>query len=312
MSGSTTPRLGLPYIAAGQASPEVALATALNRLDCLSQGVVQSVGTNTPPGSPAQGATYILGASPTGAWAGRANDVAYYVGTGWIIFDPSQGWEFFNVADSTRYRWSGSAWATAGGAGAGFGRADVAPPAVSTWTWVNQGGATATDRTYGGGTGVSIFAPASVSENIRMLVRTAPAAPYTLRARVSISAMVKNFIGGGIAFRSSGGGQIHAAAIGNNGQLFVARYTNPTTFASADFTAPLSGGLGSMLWLRLVDDNTNKSWAISPDGFDWVNLFSVARATYFTPDQIGFFVNPNNSAGPNLDAAISLFSWEVA
>lgn len=116
MSGSTTPRLALPYVAAGQASPEVALATSLNRLDCLTQGVVQSVGTNTPPGSPAQGATYLLGASPTGAWAGRANDVAYFVGTGWVFFDPSQGWEFFNVADAARYRWSGSAWGAVGGA----------------------------------------------------------------------------------------------------------------------------------------------------------------------------------------------------
>jgi hypothetical protein len=311
MSGSTTPRLGLPYIAAGQASPEVALATALNRLDCLSQGVVQSVGTNTPPGSPAQGATYILGASPTGAWAGRANDVAYYVGTGWIIFDPSQGWEFFNVADATRYRWSGSAWATAGGAGAGFGRADVAPPAVSTWTWVNQGGATATDRTYGGGAGFSMRSPGHATTNIfRGLVRSTPAAPYRLTARLRTAFPAKNFIQGGLWWRESGTSRLQTFLRGANvGDTYnVQAWDNETTFNSTyiSFT-----GSGRFEWMSLWDDNTTRYFQISPDGQEWVTLHSFARTTFLTPNQFGVCINAVNQGTPNLDGALSLMSWEI-
>lgn len=43
------------------------------------------MGLNTPPGSPAKGDTYILGASPTGAWSGQANKVAVYNGVSWIF-----------------------------------------------------------------------------------------------------------------------------------------------------------------------------------------------------------------------------------
>jgi hypothetical protein len=43
------------------------------------------MGLNTPPGSPAKGDTYILGASPTGAWASQANKIAVYNGTSWIF-----------------------------------------------------------------------------------------------------------------------------------------------------------------------------------------------------------------------------------
>jgi hypothetical protein len=45
----------------------------LNRLDGLVQPVVQVIRLNTPPGSPADGQCWIIGTTPTGAWAGQAN-----------------------------------------------------------------------------------------------------------------------------------------------------------------------------------------------------------------------------------------------
>jgi hypothetical protein len=307
MSGSTTPRLGLPYIAAGQASPEVALATALNRLDCLTQGVVQSVGTNTPPGSPAQGATYILGASPTGAWAGRANDVAYYVGTGWVIFDPAQGWEFFNVADATRYRWSGSAWAIVAG-GAGFGRADVVPPAVASWTWVNQGTATAVDRTYG----ISLTAPALTSENMRLLVRSAPTPPYTITARLDFLIPKKGNLSAGLVWRNSSGGQFQTFAWGNdagNDRLFRQNFTNATTNSASPFLSTLWTSKPN--WMRIGDDGANRSISLSVDGDEWLQIESFARTDHITPDQVGLCMRAFNGGAPNLPVAMTLFSWQV-
>lgn len=47
---------------------------------------------NAPPGSPANGATYIIGPSPSGAWAGRAGQVAVWTGSAWAFATPRIGW----------------------------------------------------------------------------------------------------------------------------------------------------------------------------------------------------------------------------
>lgn len=120
---STSADLGISYIAGQQAQPEITHNTALNQIQILQTGVI-SVALNTPPGSPAQGDTYILGASPTGAWAGRANCLAGYFGTAWVFVpgnDSSgtpitmgarhEGLRVWSKADNAFYVWSGSAWA---------------------------------------------------------------------------------------------------------------------------------------------------------------------------------------------------------
>lgn len=120
---STSADLGISYIAGQQAQPEITHNTALNQIQILQTGVI-SVALNTPPGSPVQGDTYILGASPTGAWAGRANCLAGYFGTGWVFVpgnDSSgtpiamgvrhEGLSVWSKTDNAFYVWSGSAWA---------------------------------------------------------------------------------------------------------------------------------------------------------------------------------------------------------
>lgn len=46
----------------------------------------------TPPASPAAGDTYIVAASPTGAWAGNAAKVTVWSGTAWVFGTPRVGW----------------------------------------------------------------------------------------------------------------------------------------------------------------------------------------------------------------------------
>ncbi|CAM5764750.1 phage tail-collar fiber domain-containing protein [Bosea minatitlanensis] len=45
---------------------------------------------NAPPGAPAVGATYVIGAAPTGAWAGFANRLAQWVGV-WALASVPEG-----------------------------------------------------------------------------------------------------------------------------------------------------------------------------------------------------------------------------
>ncbi len=46
---------------------------------------VKSRGDNTPPVSPAGGDAYLIGTTPTGAWATHANECTIYSGTAWLF-----------------------------------------------------------------------------------------------------------------------------------------------------------------------------------------------------------------------------------
>src|SRR4051812_9416280 len=84
-----TGRLGLPYIQQSQSQKEVTHNQALDILDIITQSVVVNVNLNTPPGSPTVGSVYIIGASPTGAWASNVNNLAQaQTGGGWLFVAP--------------------------------------------------------------------------------------------------------------------------------------------------------------------------------------------------------------------------------
>jgi hypothetical protein len=86
-----TPRLALPAIEAAQAQKHVTHNEALVLLDCLVQPAVESRALAAPPGSPAEGASYIPAASASGAWSGWDNAIALYSGGGWQRIAPVSG-----------------------------------------------------------------------------------------------------------------------------------------------------------------------------------------------------------------------------
>ncbi|PZP12211.1 MAG: hypothetical protein DI607_09910, partial [Sphingomonas hengshuiensis] len=59
---------------------------------------VQSLGIDAPPGAPAVDDSYVVGATPTGAWAGRANNLATWTGTAWLFAVPEGGWHVHSIA----------------------------------------------------------------------------------------------------------------------------------------------------------------------------------------------------------------------
>ena len=71
-----TPRLGFPLLASGQAQKEITHNEALTQADMLVQAVVQAVAPPAIPVAPQPGQCWIVGASPTGDWAGKAGQVA--------------------------------------------------------------------------------------------------------------------------------------------------------------------------------------------------------------------------------------------
>lgn len=94
MAASTEPRSGLNY---GWSLGENGWNTGMDA-NLLSIGrfayhlSVKDRDLATPPGSPAAGDTYIVAASPTGAWAGQAGKVAIWSGSAWVFGTPRIGW----------------------------------------------------------------------------------------------------------------------------------------------------------------------------------------------------------------------------
>jgi hypothetical protein len=206
----------------------------------------------------------------------------------------------------------GSLALSGGGAGSPAGRADD-PPAAADFSWVNQGGASVTDRSYG----VSFVAPYSTTDNVRILVKSAPSSPYRIIARIKhrIIQVANGFQHAGICFRESSSGKLYLfgplyRSSTTLHRLAVIKYTNATTY-SADLSV---GGAyhDPIEWLSIRDDGTSVYFDWGTDGDTWINFASATRAAFFTPDQVGLAINPIITATSTFDTIMTCFSFESA
>ncbi len=109
--------------------------------------IVENQSTNAPPVSPAKGDTYIIGNSPTGAWAGHAGKIARcenLSGT-FTIYTPKVGWRVFDKALNADYRFGGTGWVSQSGAILAY--SDVYTAGDGSWSTPGSGG-----YTYSSGT----------------------------------------------------------------------------------------------------------------------------------------------------------------
>jgi len=118
----TTPNLGLTELANGQAN-YLNANEAFAIIDALLQTPVISKTLTAAPGSPANGAFYIMASAWTGVTGAAAGKLALYrTGSGWIVITPKEGWKVEVLADGITYRYDGSVWAewSAGGGSGGM------------------------------------------------------------------------------------------------------------------------------------------------------------------------------------------------
>jgi hypothetical protein len=64
----------------------------------------------SPPTSPVLGACYIVAASPTGAWAGKQQNLAAYTAGGWRFIAPTEGVTAYVRATSLWAAFRSSGW----------------------------------------------------------------------------------------------------------------------------------------------------------------------------------------------------------
>ena len=107
----TTPHLGLPLIAAGQAQKHVTHNEALAQLDALVHLACLDKDLTAPPQNPTDGDRYLVAAAaPTGAWSGLAGQVVRYVDGVWVGAVPASGWRAYLVDEKALYVFDGKNW----------------------------------------------------------------------------------------------------------------------------------------------------------------------------------------------------------
>jgi hypothetical protein len=84
---------------------------ALELLDSLIMAAVEQMGLNTPPGSPVNGTRYVVGSAPTGAWTGKANNIAAYINSAWKFYAPIYGFRVYDKNTNQYFGWlTSNAW----------------------------------------------------------------------------------------------------------------------------------------------------------------------------------------------------------
>lgn len=107
---TSTANFALPLVQPSQAQKHVTVNEALVRLDGLSQLVLASVDTVTPPLAADEGACYAVPTGAVNAWAGQGGKVAIFSNGGWIFVAPKTGWRGWVEDMSRAVHFDGSNW----------------------------------------------------------------------------------------------------------------------------------------------------------------------------------------------------------
>jgi len=107
---SNTPRAQLPLLAAAQAQKHVTHNDALLQLDALIFARFLSRNLSTPPATPADGDTYLVKATATGAWTGQNGQIAYANGGVWRFAAPFTGLTAYVVDEAKLIVFNGTAF----------------------------------------------------------------------------------------------------------------------------------------------------------------------------------------------------------
>ena len=210
--------------------------------------------------------------------------------------------------------------ATGGGGGSsGSGEATWATPTLAgNFPTTRAGTGSVTDFAHG----VRLAAPAT-STNTNSLVYalqsiSAGASGWRATARLRRHFPLLQWAMTGIMVRNSGDSKSRTYALGNDATTNGFNrntFTNDTTWASV--TGMLQSWYENNLWMRIHDDLTNHKISVSLDGDAWMQIYSEARTTHVTPDQVGFFMLPNMGASPGPSTVLhgqtlnfDCLSWE--
>jgi hypothetical protein len=106
---ANTTNLSITLLEQSQAQKEITANAAFVRIDALLNRGAIDKDLSTPPASPNAGDCYIIAASPTGSWASKAGQIAYYEQI-WRFVVPNEGMSLWVNDENLRYTFDGASW----------------------------------------------------------------------------------------------------------------------------------------------------------------------------------------------------------
>ena len=97
-------------LSVGQAQKEFTHNEALQALDLIVAAAVEEAPRSSPPASPVAGACYIVGSSPSGAWAGKPQCIAGYTSGGWRFIPATDGMTAYVKAAGVCAQYRAGSW----------------------------------------------------------------------------------------------------------------------------------------------------------------------------------------------------------
>jgi hypothetical protein len=108
---TASPKLGYPELEQGETVPEDAVNLIGRCLEGFaSLAIVTDRDLAAPPVSPADGAMYLVAASPTGAWSGMAGKIAMFVVDHWRFVTPVEGVAMWVKDEDALLVYDGADW----------------------------------------------------------------------------------------------------------------------------------------------------------------------------------------------------------
>ena len=104
-----TTNLKMPLLIPNQSGKEITHNEALIIIDNILQNGVIDKDLTTPPSNPNTNDIYIVGASATGAWSGKDNQLAFY-DNGWRFIEAREGFTFWVNDENKLYSFDGTNW----------------------------------------------------------------------------------------------------------------------------------------------------------------------------------------------------------
>jgi hypothetical protein len=189
----------------------------------------------------------------------------------------------------------GSVWRTLSGV------APTTTPILTDFTWVNQGGATATQTNQC----IDFNMPPSGSDQLRFLAKAPSTSPtdVTISFQALLHSLTFNSVG--MYLYDTGTGSLLSYMLEYDAIVTYKRWNSVTAFNGEPNTnVRLRQVQNSPLYLRYREDATDRFFMASIDNYNWITLHTESRTAFITVDRIGFGMQMNGAGG---QAAVSKF-----
>jgi hypothetical protein len=189
-------------------------------------------------------------------------------------------------------------------------------PVAANYAWVNQGTAA---ETAGGNALFLSDAAVGTTSNLRIRKKTIPGGKTTLIAALlpflpADGGAAHNPLAG-IGLRESATGKLLTISYTNlvgalntpRGEVDVFSWTSATVINATRVAWQMPGN-PQMVFLKVVYDGTNTICYVSPDGTNWIQVYTAPKATNFTtaPDEWFYCISPSGNVAA---CSATLLSW---